>query len=127
MSRKRFIESHGATCRNWIWSWSFINKTDKFIIFGAWDRYKRGKKVWVLKEEWEKPPLRRKLAGYGQAREHIRLIEKERYKLKTFPMSYSDSNKNKNGIGPAKIGNFIPKLASKCLERGKNGWYAVDT
>ncbi|MBZ6758337.1 HNH endonuclease, partial [Klebsiella grimontii] len=25
MNRKQFIQSRGATCRNWTWSWSFIN------------------------------------------------------------------------------------------------------
>ncbi|MDU1358416.1 MAG: HNH endonuclease, partial [Enterobacter sp.] len=24
MNRKQFIQSRGATCRNWTWSWSFI-------------------------------------------------------------------------------------------------------
>ncbi len=38
MSRKEFIESVDATCKNWQWSWSFINETERFIVFGAWDR-----------------------------------------------------------------------------------------
>jgi len=25
MTRKEFIVSNGATCKNWNWSWSFIN------------------------------------------------------------------------------------------------------
>ena len=37
MSRKQFIESVGATCKNWNWSWSFVNHQEKFVIFGLWD------------------------------------------------------------------------------------------
>ncbi|WP_336185712.1 hypothetical protein [Klebsiella grimontii] len=37
MNRKQFIQSRGATCRNWTWSWSFINHDDQLVIFGAWD------------------------------------------------------------------------------------------
>ncbi|MCW0312025.1 hypothetical protein NB694_001825 [Pantoea ananatis] len=25
MNRKQFIQSEGATCSNWTWSWSFVN------------------------------------------------------------------------------------------------------
>jgi hypothetical protein len=39
MTRKLFIESHGATCKNWNWSWSFINKSERLIIFGAWVQF----------------------------------------------------------------------------------------
>ena len=37
MNRKQFIEQQGATCRNWNWSWSFVNHEERFVIFGAWD------------------------------------------------------------------------------------------
>ena len=37
MKRKQFIESFGATCKNWTWSWSFVNHDEKLVIFGAWD------------------------------------------------------------------------------------------
>ena len=42
MNRKQFIQSKGATCVNWNWSWSFINEEDRVIIFGAWDRLTEG-------------------------------------------------------------------------------------
>lgn len=35
VSRKAFIESHGATCRSWTWSWSFVNHDDQMIILSA--------------------------------------------------------------------------------------------
>ncbi|HIH0854662.1 HNH endonuclease, partial [Vibrio cholerae] len=29
MSRKKFMESVGATCSNWNWSWSFVNHEER--------------------------------------------------------------------------------------------------
>jgi len=43
MSRKKFIESVGATCDNWNWSWSFVNHKDRFVVFGLWDVNEDGK------------------------------------------------------------------------------------
>ena len=37
MNRKQFIQSQGATCNNWNWSWSFISHDRQIVIFGAWD------------------------------------------------------------------------------------------
>ena len=53
MSRKKFIESQGATCKNWTWSWSFINEAKKFIIFGAWDVYDEGNMTLIFSEDWK--------------------------------------------------------------------------
>ena len=121
MNRKQFIESHGATCDNWTWSWSFINESARLIIFGAWDRYTNGRKAMILSEDW-RTRLGRKNAGYEQSREHIRLIEEEGYRLMTFPMQHS-----KDGDGPAKIKGFIPKLSEKTLTRVGKFWYASDS
>ncbi len=79
MSRKQFIESHGATCRNWMWSWSFVNVAEKFVIFGAWDVYEEGNKTLILGEDWGTSRRGKKQPGYEQSREHIRLIEDEGY------------------------------------------------
>jgi 5-methylcytosine-specific restriction protein A len=125
MNRKQFIESHGATCQNWTWSWSFINESEKIIIFGAWDINQTGNKSLILNEVWEISRRGRKQAGYPQSREHIRLLEEEGYRLMTFPMVYSDANEE-GGIGPAKIEGFTPKLTSKILIRIGPCWYASD-
>jgi 5-methylcytosine-specific restriction protein A len=125
MNRKQFIESHGATCQNWTWSWSFINESKKIIIFGAWDVYQTGNKTLILNEEWEISRRERKQPGYPQSREHIRLVEEEGYRLMTFPMVYSDANEE-GGIGPAKIKGFTPKLTSQSLIRIEPCWYASD-
>ena len=124
MRRKQFIESHGATCKNWSWSWSFINETDKFIIFGAWDIYDSGNKVQIFCKDWAISRKGRK-PGYRQSREHIRLIEEEGYQLKTFPMERMVADEIDEGA-PAKIKSFTPELSLKKLIRIENSWYASD-
>jgi 5-methylcytosine-specific restriction enzyme A len=126
MNRKQFIESQGATCRNWTWSWSFVNEKEKTIIFGAWDLHTEGNTSLILSEDWQISRMGRKQPAYEQSREHIRLIEEEGYQLKTFPMKYSDANKDEDGFGPARIEGFVPKLTSKSLKKVGPSWYASD-
>jgi 5-methylcytosine-specific restriction protein A len=125
MNRKQFIESHGATCSNWTWSWSFVNQAERVVIFGAWDLCDDGSKALILSEDWEISRKGRRQSGYAQAREHIRLVEEEGYELKTFPMQYSADNEE-DGTGPAKIEGFTPKLTAKTLLRIGSCWYASD-
>ncbi len=124
MNRTQFIESQGATCNNWTWSWSFINQKNKIIIFGAWDLHTQGNTTLIFSESWQTNTRGRKQPAYKQSREHIRLIEEEGYQLKTFPIIYSDANKDENGIGPAKIEGFTPELTIKSLLKIGNNWYA---
>jgi len=126
MSRKQFIESKGATCKNWNWSWSFVNHKDKFVIFGAWDRNTKGNMALIFSQDWKFNNKGQKNRGFNQSQEHILLIEEQGYILKTFPMKYSDSNKDENNIGPAKIEEFTPKLDVKRLVRIGSNWYASD-
>jgi len=126
MNRKQFIESHGATCRNWTWSWSFVNEKDKVVIFGAWDRRTTGNTSLILSEDWQISRRGKKQPAYEQSREDIRLIEEEGYQLKTFQMVYSDANQDENGIGPAKIKSFEHELIVKSLKRVADNWYASD-
>lgn len=49
MNRKQFIQSRGATCRNWTWSWSFINHDEQFVIFGAWDTEREKERAVILR------------------------------------------------------------------------------
>ena len=126
MSRKQFVKSQGATCDNWTWSWSFINKKDKVIIFGAWEHYRKGDKSLILAENWQISEKGKKQSAYKQSREHIRLVEEEGYQLKTFPIIFSDAHKDEDGIGPSKIEQFIPELTTKYLEKDGGDWYALD-
>ncbi|MDP1678634.1 MAG: HNH endonuclease [Candidatus Nitrotoga sp.] len=125
-SRKQFILEQGATCDNWFWSWSFVNLRDKVIIFGAWDTNLQGGKCLILGKNWETRPDGRKSNGYPQSFRHIGLIKDKGYKLKTFPLIYSDANKDALGQGPAKIDGFIEDLQLKVLQELSDGWYACD-
>ena len=68
----------------------------------------------------------RKNPGYQQSRDHVRLVEEKGYALKTFPMEYSDARKSEDGIGPATIGGFTPKLSDRTITKIGNAWYASD-
>ena len=125
-SRKKFILEQGASCVNWFWSWSFVNHQKKFVIFGAWDTNLKGDKCLILGRNWKTKPNGKKSNGYAQSLEHIRLIEEEGYKLKTFPLIFSDANKDELGMGPAKIDGFIEDIKEKVLESISDGWYACD-
>ena len=75
-SRKQFIESQGATCDNWNWSWSFVNHQERFVIFGAWDINVKGNMTLIFSKTWEINNQGRKSPGFEQSSEHIQLIEK---------------------------------------------------
>jgi 5-methylcytosine-specific restriction enzyme A len=124
MSRREFIESHGATCANWMWSWSFVNHADRFVIFGAWDVLEEGNRALILAEDWSFRRGRHQPA-YKQAREHIRLVEEAGYRLKTFSMKRGAADPQSPG-GPAKILGFTPKLIDKSLVRVGQSWYASE-
>jgi len=126
MNRKKFIQQNGATCANWNWSWSFINKEEKFIIFGAWDLHTSGRRQLILDDAWQTSRSGKKNAGYKQSIDHIKLVEKDGYRLYTFPMKYSNAIRDKNESGPAKIGGFVPKLTEKKLLRVDKQWFAAD-
>ena len=79
----------------------------------------------ILADTWAKNPRGRRNPGYGQAVEHLRLVEKEGYELRTFPMIFSDANPDRKGEGPAKIAGFRPELRTKRLVRDGDGWYAA--
>ena len=112
MSRRQFIESQGAPCANWTWSWSFINEAERTIIFGAWDTVNEGGKALILSEDWQVSKKGRKLPGYAQSREHLRLVEEQGYVLKTFPMKegFADEDDDKSA---SKIADFTPTLSGR--------------
>jgi hypothetical protein len=89
-NRKSFIQSQGATCANWTWSWSFVNVEKQTVIFGAWDKNTEGSRSLILSEAWATNRAGRKSPAYPQSREHIRLVEEQGYKLLTFPIIFSD-------------------------------------
>lgn len=124
-NRKAFIQSLGATCRNWTWSWSFVNESDRKIIFGAWDIKTDGGRALILSEKWEVQNGRRN-RGYLQSLKHLRLVEEKGYHLYTFNITHSDELQDEQGNGPAKIKDFERTINRKWLVREGCNWYACD-
>ncbi|POA79712.1 HNH endonuclease [Pseudomonas sp. DP16D-R1] len=124
-TRKAFIESLGATCRNWTWSWSFINEQERKIIFGAWDINTNAGRALILSDDWEIENGRRN-SGYSQSMEHIRLVAEEGYELHTFKIMHSDELQDEDGRGPAKIKRFERSIERKWLSYEDGDWYACD-
>ncbi|UAK18529.1 HNH endonuclease [Kluyvera sp. CRP] len=123
MNRKQFIQSHGATCSNWTWSWSFVNHDKKMVIFGAWDVQKEQERSVILRERWRTKVVdgrERKNLGYIQAIEHIQLIA-EGYDLFTFDM---EQGRNDEDRDVAVIKRFTPKLEKRYLRKEGTVWYA---
>ncbi len=125
-SRRAFIESIGATCQNWQWSWSFVNHAQQFVVFGAWDVNTAGRRSLILSEKWRAKNTGRRNLGYAQSRKHIRLVVEDGYALKTFPMKWGGGRRGDSGDGPAKIEDFTPMLSDRSLLQIGNDWYATD-
>jgi 5-methylcytosine-specific restriction enzyme A len=128
MSRKKFIKRQGADCKNWNWSWSFVNETKRFIIFGLWSHHSGSDEGLVLSREWKTNAAGRMNLGFKQSEEHARLVVEDGYDLLTFPIfAKIDASGKISENGPVKIGRYQPILQRKFLiELGCN-WYAVDT
>lgn len=124
MNRKQFIESKGATCSNWNWSWSFVNHEDRVVIFGTWDYHAQPNSYLILADDWEFSGKGRRQAGYSQAVEHIALVRESGYALMTFTMYPSD--KNENGYGREKIGSFDERLTLRTLKQVGSQYFAVE-
>ena len=109
-NRKQFMESVGATCANWQWSWSFVNHAERFVVFGLWDINESGL---IFDVTW-------KGRSHKQSLEHIRLIREEDYALKTFKMEWSLTPD-----GKPKIKSIETILADKRLTQVSGNWYAI--
>lgn len=120
MNRKHFIQSRGATCRNWTWSWSFINHDDQMVIFGAWDVERDQERAVILREAWEYNARLRKNPGYTQAVEHIGYILGG-YDLYTFNMVQATSP---DAPDVAVIQDFERRLEKRFLRKEGTVWYA---
>lgn len=122
MSKQEFIESVGATCKNWSWSWSYINEQAKTIIFGSWVHHRVGTTSLILGRDWQFNSGGVRKAGFTQALKHIRLIEEEGYQLKIFYMTAHDGD----DYHPVKIKDFERELIPKKLFYINERWFAID-
>ncbi|MGF1767010.1 HNH endonuclease [Enterovibrio makurazakiensis] len=125
MSRKKFMESHGAINRNDRYGWAFVNHEDKVVIFGAWDVNTEPDRALIMSTDWERNELGRKQNAFGEAMEYIKLIENKGYSLKTFPMILDDKYENNSGTGRAKIKDYVEVLSEMTLEVVSGDYYAV--
>jgi len=121
-SRKAFIQSLGATCKNWQWSWSFVNKEKRFVIFGEWQGRSDRKPGLIFSSDWESRNGRQN-KGFRQGLEHIRLVKEEGFKLFTFPMIADESHEDYQGR--VRIKSFTPLAIEKTLVRKQDGWYVA--
>lgn len=120
MNRKQFIQSEGATCSNWTWSWSFVNHDKKMVIFGSWDVESEQERAVILREKWEYNSNNKRQLGYAQALEHIQLVHAG-YELHTFKMVFSEHPDNPE---VAVIKDFERKLEKRFLRKEGAVWYA---
>lgn len=125
MNRKQFIQSHGATCANWNWSWSFVNDAERFVIFGIWKQFDNDSDGLILAKDWDVSPKGRRQPGYPQALEHLALVREQGYQLYTFPMTPAERASTDDQFSPAKIAGFDPTLTRKTLVELESGWYAA--
>lgn len=124
MSRRAFIESTGASCKNWRWSWAFVNHGSREVIFGAWDVTQQGEKYIILQDDWMTSEKGRKQPAYGEAAEYVELVQVKQYSLRIFPMIHAPLDRKRPG-GTSTIVNFSPNLIMCNLVRGKGRWIAI--
>jgi 5-methylcytosine-specific restriction protein A len=123
VKRQPFIESLGATCANWRWSWSFVNHASRSVIFGAWTEREIPEGQVILSDSWEVLRSRRTPA-YKESLQHVRLVE-EGYALFTFRMERELAYPGTN-IQTSKIKAFDATIIQKKLLRLENLWVATD-
>ncbi|MGJ8697765.1 MAG: DUF3883 domain-containing protein [Verrucomicrobiaceae bacterium] len=123
MNRKNFITSLGATCKNWTWSWSFINEAERFIVFGEWDVYAQENESLIFSKEWRLSAKGHRTSGYSQSLDHLNLIENHGYRLFTFPMELDQAGREEHD--PASIKSIVPQLEEKKLLQRDNQWFAI--
>ncbi|WP_455917055.1 HNH endonuclease [Pantoea agglomerans] len=123
VNRKQFMQSLGAECDNWTWSWSFINHDDQLVIFGAWDTENEQERSVILRESWEYNQSRggvRRQPGYIQAIRHLRFVD-EGYELFTFNMTHGTGDSDP---GLSRIENFERLIRKRYLKKEGDIWYA---
>lgn len=123
MNRQNFIESLGASCANWRWSWSFVNHAKRWVIFGAWDVRETEKGQVILADDWAVRRERR-TPSYKESIAHIALVQSG-YALFTFRMNRAPASPG-SGLETSKIKKFEPKIRLMTLVRAEPFWLAVE-
>ncbi|MFA0323090.1 HNH endonuclease [Vibrio splendidus] len=125
MSRKKFMESYGATNRNARYGWAFVNHEKKEVYFGAWDVNTDRERSLIFSMDWEFNNEGRRVNAFGEALEYIKLVENERYSLRTFPIIWDEDNDSYVDTGSAKIKEYIEEVSEMSLEVIGDEYYAI--
>lgn len=120
MNRREFIESRGASCKNWRWSWSFVNESERFVIFGAWEHLTDAKRTLILSDDWKRASSGKRSPGFFESREHLKLVAQHGYRLFTFPMVREEDGTQ----GPSKLRSFEAVLTPRELGHEQGDWFA---
>ncbi|SBS62861.1 HNH endonuclease [Vibrio atlanticus] len=125
MSRKKFMESYGATNRNARYGWAFVNHEKKEVYFGAWDVNTNRERSLIFSMDWEFNNDGRRVNAFGEALEYIKLVENEGYSLRTFPIIWDEDNDSYLDTGSAKIKEYIEEVSEMSLEVISSNYYAI--
>ncbi|OBS97277.1 hypothetical protein A9261_11710 [Vibrio tasmaniensis] len=125
MSRKKFMESYGATNRNARYGWAFVNHEKKEVYFGAWDVNTNRERSLIFSMDWKFNNDGRRVNAFGEALEYIKLVENEGYSLRTFPIIWDEDNDGYRDTGSAKIKEYIEEVSEMSLEVIGNEYYAL--
>ncbi len=125
MSRKKFMESYGATNRNSRYGWAFVNHDEKQVYFGAWDVNTHRNSALIFSMDWELNNEGRRVNAFGEALEYIKLVENEGYSLRTFPIIWDEDNDGYIDTGSAKIKEYIEEVSDMSLDIIGGDYYAV--
>ncbi len=125
MSRKKFMESYGATNRNSRYGWAFVNHEEKQVYFGAWDVNTDRDRSLIFSMDWEFNNEGRRVNAFGEALEYIKLVENAGYSLRTFPIIWDEDNDRYADKGSAKIKKYIEEVSDMSLEIIDSDYYAV--
>lgn len=113
-SKKAFVESLGATCTNWHWSFSYVNHAKKEVLFTDFSDQQPDGNFLIASDSWKSAN------GHKQSMEHIQLVLQEGYDLLTFPAKAKDG-------GEQGTVSFTSELTKKYLRGDDEGnWYSVE-
>ncbi|MGX4990644.1 hypothetical protein [Enterobacter kobei] len=123
MTKTKFIQSLGFICQNIVWSWSYVDHSNKRILFGIWSDLKMpGGEHLILSDKWIENSYGVKNLGYSQAIEHLKLVLFSNYELYTFeqtPINPKDEVR--------KTKEFSERIYKKHLVRRGDGFYSIGT
>lgn len=121
-SRQQFLESLDARCKNFRWSWSWVNHTARNVYFGASNVDENGDTQLILGFDWERNRKGRKNPAFDEAVENIKLVLDKSYSLHTFRQFQKETNAE---TGRVRVTGFEQDLELRYLVEKSDGWHAL--